>query len=138
MSNRHVNPPTHFYNPEFSQVVISPPGPLAFIAGQGAFDKDFNFIGEGDLYEQTLQAFRNLRSALEAAGAKAEDVLSSTMYVVDLDEEKTEIFVNAMRVALDGKVFPPHASTLVGVTKLGDPRMLVEIAAIASVSGQAD
>lgn len=134
MRNKHVSPPNLFPNPEFSQVVISPPGRLAFIAGQGAFDRDFNLIGEGDLHAQTVQAFRNLAHALEAAGSAPADVLSSTMYVVDLDEEKTDIFVDAMRIALDGQCFPPHASTLVGVTRLGEPRMLVEISAIATVS----
>lgn len=134
MSNRHVNPLTLFRNPEFAQIVISDSKRLAFIAGQGAFDQDFNLIGEGDLHTQTVQAFRNLTHALTAAGATPGDVLMSTIYVVDLDEEKTGIFVDAMRVALDGECFPPNASTLVGVTRLGDPRMLVEISAIASVA----
>lgn len=133
MSNRHLNPPTLFRNPEFAQVVVSDPRRLAFIAGQGAFDPDFNLIGEEDLHAQVVQAFRNLVHALTAAGTTPAEVLSSTMYVVDLDAEKTAVFVDAMRVALDGQCFPPHASTLVGVTRLGDPRMLVEISAIASV-----
>jgi enamine deaminase RidA (YjgF/YER057c/UK114 family) len=134
MSIRHVNPPTLFRNPEFAQIVIGDAKRLAFIAGQGAFDPDFNLIGEGDLHAQTVQAFRNLTHALTAAGVTPGDVLMSTIYVVDLDEEKTGIFVDAMRVALDGQCFPPNASTLVGVTRLGDPRMLVEISAIASVA----
>lgn len=135
MENVHVNPPTLFSLPEFAQVVVSPPGRLAFIAGQGAFDKDFNLVGGDDLHAQTAQAFKNLRLALGAVGATPADVLSTTMYVVDLDEEKTATFVDAMRVALDGECFPPNASTIVGVTRLGDPRMRVEISAIASIPG---
>ena len=66
-------------------------------------------------------------------GASPAHVLSSTIYVVDLDEAKTETFVAAMKTALDGQPFPPNASTLVGVTRLGHPQMLIEISAVAAV-----
>lgn len=133
MKNVHINPPTLYSLPEVAQVVVSATSQLAFIAGQGAFDKDFNLVGDNDLHAQTVQAFQNLRRALDAAGATPATVLSTTMYVVDLDDRKTSVFVDAMRVALDGQSFPPNASTLVGVTRLGDPRMLVEISAVASI-----
>ena len=53
------------------------------------------------------------------------------MYVVGLDEERSATFVRAMNVALDGEPFPPNASSLIGVARLGHPEMLVEISAIA-------
>lgn len=133
MTNTHINPPELFRLPGFSQVVVSAPGRLAFIAGQGPFDKDFNLVGGDDLFAQTVQAFTNLRHALAAAGARPEDVVSSNMYVVGLDDDKLAAFVKGMEVALDGKAFPPNASTIVGVTRLGEPRMLVEVSAIASI-----
>ena len=133
MANKHVNPPTLFSLPQFSQAVIEPSGKIVHIAGQGAFDKDFNLIGKDDLHAQTVQAFNNLKHALEAVGSSPEDVLSSTMYIVNLDAAKTDIFVNAMLVALDGKPFPPNASTILGVTALGSPDMMVEISAVASI-----
>ena len=77
------------------------------------------------------QAFRNLRTALAALGVGPERVVSSTMYVVDLDDAKAGILVAAMNVALDGAAFPPNASTLVGVTRLGMSGMLVEVSAVA-------
>jgi enamine deaminase RidA (YjgF/YER057c/UK114 family) len=82
-----------------------------------------------------VQAFRNLKAALEAVGATPADVVSSTFYVVDLDEEKTGLFVAGMNAALDGQPFPPNASTLVGVTRLGHPAMKVEISAVAAIPG---
>ena len=44
MPNTHINPPTLFALPQFSQAVIEPSGRIAHIAGQGAFDKDFNLV----------------------------------------------------------------------------------------------
>lgn len=134
MAVSHINPPDLFENPGFSQIVVASPGKLAFIAGQGAFGRDYTLVGENDLYAQTVQAFKNLNCALAAVGATPADVVSTNMYVVGLDAEKTATFVKAMEVALDGERFPPNASTIVGVTQLGDPRMLVEISAIAAIT----
>ena len=64
MNIQHVNPDGLLSLPEYSQVVVSPPGRLAFIAGQGAFDREFNLVGADDLHAQTVQAFVNLRTAL--------------------------------------------------------------------------
>jgi enamine deaminase RidA (YjgF/YER057c/UK114 family) len=133
MPNTHVNPSTLFALPQFSQAVIEPSGRIAHIAGQGAFDRDFNLIGKGDLHAQTVQAFNNLKHALEAVGSDPAHVLSSTIYIVDLDAAKTDVFVKAMLTALDGKPFPPNASTILGVTALGSPDMLVEISAVAAI-----
>jgi 2-iminobutanoate/2-iminopropanoate deaminase len=134
MAVEHVNPDTLFRLPAFSQIVVAPPGRLAFIAGQGPFDPDFNLIGGDDLFAQTVQAFQNLKAAL-TVGATPADVLSTTFYIVNLDTERTDIFVAAMNAALDGQPFPPNASTMVGVTRLGDARMLVEISAVAAIPG---
>ena len=133
MTIEHRNPDTLPKYPGFSQVVVAPAGRLAFIAGQGAFDVDNRLVGDGDLHAQVVQAFRNLTAALAAVGAAPTDVVSSTFYVVDLDEERTATFVAAMNEALDGDVFPPNASSLIGVTRLGVSSMLVEISAVAAV-----
>lgn len=130
-SVEHVNPPGLFQLKGFSQIVIASGARTAYIAGQGPFDERMNLIGPGDLHAQTVQAFRNLRTALAAVGATPEQVVSSTMYVVGLDDTRAAEFVRAMNVALDGQPFPPNASSLIGVARLGHPEMLVEISAIA-------
>jgi enamine deaminase RidA (YjgF/YER057c/UK114 family) len=135
MAVKHVNPDTLFKLPGFSQIVVASPGRLAFIAGQGPFDPEFRLVGGTDLFAQTVQAFQNLKAALAAVGATPADVVSSNFYIVGLDGERTDIFVEAMNAALDGKPFPPNASTLVGVTRLGHPDMLVEISAVAAIPG---
>lgn len=133
MSIEHVNPDTLFRLPGFSQIVVAPPGRLVFIAGQGPFDSHFRLVGGDDLHAQTVQAFRNLEAALAAVGATPANVVSSTFYIVGLDGESTDVFVAAMNVALDGRPFPPNASTLVGVTRLGHPDMRIEISAVAAI-----
>jgi enamine deaminase RidA (YjgF/YER057c/UK114 family) len=57
------------------------------------------------------------------------------MYVVDLHPEALAAFARGMNHALDGKPFPPNASTLVGVQSLAYPGMLVEICATALLPG---
>jgi enamine deaminase RidA (YjgF/YER057c/UK114 family) len=136
MTIRHVNPAGLFQMPEaFSQVVTSSPGKLVFVAGQGSFDADMKLVGAGDYEAQAKQAFRNLATALAAVGAGPEHVVSSTLYVVNLTPEALAAFARGMNHALDGRPFPPNASTLVGVQSLAFPGMLVEICATALLPG---
>ena len=133
MSIRHLNPEGLNLMPEiYSQAVTAQGGRLVFLAGQGGYDASGK-IARGDYEAQTRQAFRNLCTALAAAGGGPEHVVMSTMYVKDLHPEALEAFARAMSSALDGKAFPPNASTLVGVQGLAYPEMLVEINAIAVV-----
>lgn len=133
MAIEHINPDGLFKLDGFTQVVTASGGKTIYIAGQGAFDKDFNLIGEGDYYAQTTQALNNLKIALEAAGATPSDVVSSTMYVVNMDQHAVEQFTGAMAKVLDGQAFPPNASSMIGVQSLAMPGMLVEISAIAVI-----
>ena len=127
----HLSPPGLFRLEGRFQVVVSSGARTAYIAGQGPFDETMQLIGRGDFHAQTVQAFHNLRLCLAALEVGPERVVSSTIYVVDLDDARVEQFVAAMNVALDGKPFPPNASSLIGVARLGMPDMLVEIAAVA-------
>ena len=61
-----INPPGLFELGGFSRVVVAYGGRTAYIAGQGAFDAGMNLIGRGDLHAQTVQALRNLSTALQA------------------------------------------------------------------------
>jgi len=128
-----INPKGLFVLDAFTQIVRTKGGRLAFIAGQGAFDGQFNLIGAGDLHAQVVQAFKNLRTAVESLGGSVEQIVSTNMYIVGLDQKKVDIFQKAMAVALDGKPFPPNASTMIGVQSLAGEGMLVEISAVAVV-----
>lgn len=131
MNIEHIQPAGLFKAEGFSQVVVGTGRRLAFIAGQGAYDTNFQLVGRDDHYAQAMQAFRNLISALETLGAGPEQIVSTTMYIVGLTPEVLTRFTSAMSRAIDGRPFPPNAATMVGVEKLAFPEMLVEISAVA-------
>ncbi len=133
MTIEHINPDSLFNLDGFTQVVSATGGKTIYIAGQGAFDKDFKLVGEGDYYAQTIQALTNLKLALEAGGAVPADIVSSTMYIVGMNEKSVYEFSRAMAKVLDGQPFPPNASSMIGVASLAMEGMLVEISAIAVI-----
>lgn len=135
MEIERQNPDGLFALDGFTQIVTAEnAGKVAYIAGQGAFDAEFKLVGPEDLHAQTVQAFRNLRTAVESLGGQVDNIVSTTMYLVEINQQKVEIFARAMAEALDGKPFPPNASSMIGVQGLAAEGMLVEISAVAVLS----
>ncbi|HDR9582496.1 TPA: RidA family protein [Burkholderia stabilis] len=115
----------------FSHVTVSGPGRLVHISGQVSKDAAGHLIGAGDLALQTEQVYANLFAALEAAGADPAAVVKVVTYVVDLTAEKAAL-VRTVRNRLLGSG-PYPASTLVGVSSLVAPELLIEIDAMAAI-----
>lgn len=115
--------------PTYSQVVVAAGTRLVFVAGQIAVDETGATVAKGDLAGQTTQAMRNLKSALEAAGASFADVVKITTFVVDYTAEKRGIIGQARGAFFAG--LTPPASTLLGVSALAAPDWLIEIEATA-------
>lgn len=108
-------------------------GTTLYLSGQGAFNAASEFVGAGDHYAQTRQAFENVLVALAAGGAAWRDVVKATYYVVGVTSESLDAFVRAMNDVLGADAEPPPAATFVGVASLAYPEMLVEIDVTAVV-----
>jgi enamine deaminase RidA (YjgF/YER057c/UK114 family) len=101
---------------------------LVFTAGACPLDVEGHVVAPGDLEAQAAQAADNLLEALAEAGARADDLLKTTIYVVG--EERADL-VRAWDVVSARLGRAP--STLLGVSFLGYPEQLVEIEGIAAV-----
>jgi enamine deaminase RidA (YjgF/YER057c/UK114 family) len=107
-------------------------GRFVFVSGTTATAADGSIVGKGDLYAQTRQTLANLRTALERAGATLEDVVRTRVYVVDISQFEE---VARAHGEVFGEIRP--ASSLVQVSALVDPDMLVEIEADAILAPSA-
>jgi len=131
VANRAIDPEGLFATPGFHQVMVSSGDETIYIAGQVAYDADMNLVGAGDYRAQTIKALQNVTTAVRAAGAVPEDIVSSTLHIRGLSSHAAQEIMKGMAVALDGEPFPAHAFNMIGVESLADPRILIEISAIA-------
>ena len=108
-------------------------GDWVLVAGTTAADNSGKIIGVGDPYAQTLQALRTAEAALAQAGATMADVVRTRMFVTDIS--RWEDYGRAHGEAF-GEVLP--ATSMVEVTALIDPAMLVEVEVVAYRPGVGD
>jgi enamine deaminase RidA (YjgF/YER057c/UK114 family) len=111
----------------YSHVAVVPAGTFIYISGQISQDSAGNLVGKGDFPAQVEQVFKNLKAALEAAGATFQDVFKMNSYFIDLANLSAYREVRNRYVNVDS----PPASTAVQVSRLVHPDYLIEIEAIA-------
>lgn len=97
-------------------------GRHVYVSGTTAVGPDGKLVGAGDPTAQTRQAFAVIEKALQAAGARLSDVVRTRFFVTDISrwEEYTRVHRE-----LFGRTRP--AATMVEVTRLLEPGMMVEI-----------
>ncbi len=105
-------------------------GDLLFVSGVVAWDQEGNVVGKGDVVAQSEKIFDSMKQILAQAGCGFADVLTVTVFLTDI-EDRTKI--NPVRERVFGDARP--ASTLVEVSKLVYPDLLIEINAVAGIPG---
>ena len=130
MPKQHVNPASLFPSSPhgFSQVVIASGSKTVFISGQTAWDANKQIVGGLNLAEQTRQALRNVRAAVDAAGGTLRDVVGLRIYIVNYQPQNAEAVSGALREFFTEN---PPVSTWIGVSSLAVPDFLIEIEATA-------
>ena len=124
-----INPPGLAEPAGFTHAVRSTGTTTVYLAGQTALDQAGAIVGDG-VVAQFEQALGNLLTALSAAGGAPEDLVTLTVYIVDMDDYKA----NAREIGrvwkrLVGSDYPAMAG--IGVQRLWDVEALVEVQGIA-------
>ena len=115
----------------FSHAVSVTASRLVFLAGQTALDAEGRIAGSG-VVEQFERALGNLLTALRAAGGEPADLVSATVYLVDLDDYRAHAGeIGQVWRRLAGREYPAMAA--VGVHRLWDPAALVEVQGVAAL-----
>ena len=116
----------------YAQLAVASGSRTVYLSGQVARDADGNPVGAGDLAAQVEQAYANVATALASVGASFADVAELTVYVVDWRPDKMAALGEGVgRVAARLGIDLVRPITLIGVTALGEPDLLVEVEATA-------
>jgi 2-iminobutanoate/2-iminopropanoate deaminase len=112
----------------FSAGVEAPAGRTVYVSGQVSMDAEGNVVGEGDVRAQTEKVLENVATVLEEAGGSLDDVVKVTVFITDMAYYDG---IHELRRRYFGEPYP--ASSMVEVSALIDPRLLVEVEAVAVI-----
>ena len=124
---RYLNPQGLAKPTGYTHLVIAPDGRTVYIAGQVAFDSTGKVVGPGDFALQADQVFKNLQLALRSVNGSLADLVKTTTFITDT---KHVAALREVRTRYLSKAQPP-ANTLVAVSSLARPELMIEIEAVA-------
>jgi enamine deaminase RidA (YjgF/YER057c/UK114 family) len=129
MEHKEVNPWEWSKAFGFSQAVkLTEPRELLVCSGQTAMGPDGSVPASTDMGQQVRVALENVVTVLEAGGMTSANIVKSTIYTTDVDACIGVLGQTVQEVL--GSILP--ASTLLGVTRLAFPELLVEIEVLAA------
>jgi 2-iminobutanoate/2-iminopropanoate deaminase len=109
-------------------VRVSGPGTTLYLAGQLARDAEGRTVGVGDIRAQTEQVILNIQKILRAEGADLENLVKVTVFVTDM--RHFDAISEVRRRYFTGDL---PASTIVEVSKLAQPDLMIEIEGVAVI-----
>lgn len=125
----YINPPELGAPSGFSNAVRA--GETVYLAGQTALNPQGRIIGD-TVVEQFEQALGNLLASLRAAGGTPENLVSMTIYIVDVEDYKAhQREIGRVWKRLIGAFYPAMAA--IGAARLWDTEALVEVQGVAHV-----
>ena len=133
MNRESINPPALGAAPRNYSHAVSLAGPakLIYVSGQISLGPDGSVIGKGDVRKQCEQVLAHVTTVLGASGAGWSDVIKMNAYMVGMTDESVAVFRDVRsRYLIPGRL---PASTFVGVERLVNPDLLLEVEVIAAL-----
>ncbi|HJQ01585.1 MAG TPA: RidA family protein [Jatrophihabitans sp.] len=131
MSIERINPETLGRPSGFAHAVRATGTSRIYLAGQTALDSDGIIVGDG-IVGQFEQALRNLLTALAAAGGRPDQLVTVTIYIVDVPDYRAHArAIGQVWRRLAGTDYPAMAG--IGVARLWDDAALVELQGVAEI-----
>jgi len=136
MEKRYVNPAELGAAPRFYShaVTVAGPAKLTYVSGQVSWGPEGKVVGAGDMRAQCEQVFKNVSTVLRTLGASWSDVIKMNAYMVGMNAENVAAFREIRSGYLKAGALP--ASTLVGVTSLVQPELLLEVEVVVALGAE--